>query len=224
MGEEFETRNLMLRSEIAAIDSERRQLEELIEHLQHDQVASGGYRSNMEAELRILVTEQDRLRRERDDQNTWRNDVQQRLSLVEPALAKAKRRVRTLETRLETLRSTANLESQRNERLERETNACQGKALALRDENARLSEQCTEFEAQLTQSSSFRTAGKMGPSVMLRGRGGNITVVTGRSSVGGSCGATPRESVSVGRRGSATIATPTSRSLNSLQSCTAACR
>merc|ERR1712048_312090 len=225
MGEEFETRNLMLRSEIAAIDSERRQLEELIEHLQHDQVASGGYRSNMEAELRILVTEQDRLRRERDDQNTWRNDVQQRLSLVEPALAKAKRRVRTLETRLETLRSTANLESQRNERLERETNACQGKALALRDENARLSEQCTEFEAQLTQSSSFRMAGKTGSSVMLRGRSGSNVpaVVTGRSSVGGSCGATPRESVSVGRRGSATIATPTSRSLNSLQSCTAAC-
>merc|ERR1712048_36977 len=120
--------------------------------------------------------EQDRLRRERDEQTTWRNDLQQRLSLVEPALAKAKRRVRNLETRLETVRSTATVESQRNERLERETNACQGKALALRDENARLSEQCTEFEAQLTQSLNSRSTGKMGQAVMLRGRGGNITV------------------------------------------------
>merc|ERR1712187_644096 len=142
----------------------------------------------------------DRLRRERDDQTTWRNDVQQRLSLVGPARAQAKRRVRTLETRLETLRSTANLESQRNERLERETNACQNKALTLRDENARLSEQCTEFEAQLTQSSSLRMAGKIGSSLILRGRSGSIpVVVTGRSSGSGSGGATPRESVSVGR-------------------------
>merc|ERR1712048_9196 len=156
--------------------------------------------------------EQDRLRRERDDQTTWRNDLQQRLTLVEPALAKAKRRVRTLEARLETLRSTATNESQRNERLERETSACQSKAVALRDENARLSEQCMEFEAHLTQPSNFRQSGKIGPSTMLRGRSGNIPVaVPCRSNGSGGGGATPRDSVSCGRRGLATIATPNSR-------------
>eukprot|EP00927_Polykrikos_kofoidii_P071204 TRINITY_DN67504_c0_g1_i1.p1 TRINITY_DN67504_c0_g1~~TRINITY_DN67504_c0_g1_i1.p1 ORF type:complete len:1092 (+),score=212.91 TRINITY_DN67504_c0_g1_i1:122-3397(+) len=154
--EEAEHEHAAIRSEVNVAEDEHRALEASVEQLRHEQVANGGIRQNLESEMRLLLAEAEQLRIQRDERAANRLEIQQRLSLVNPALQDAKRRVRDLEERLGVVRATCSQEQQVNERLEREASTCQDKMLALRDQNVRLSEMCTEFEAQLAHTSAQR--------------------------------------------------------------------
>jgi len=154
---------------------------------------------NLQSELQFLTTEAEKLRQELASQLASRAEAQHRLQLVAPALSEAKRRVRELEEHLEVASSEAAREQQMGERLERETSVCRDKMRALRDENVRLSEQCTEFEAQLQQataaaqrSASARRPLSAGGATSTRGARGPLSSRPGPGAStprGGGCGA-----------------------------------
>lgn len=152
--EEVERERCTLHSEISKAEDEQAALEAQIEQLRHDQAASGGMRQNLENETHMLLTEAEKLRRERDERLAERTENQQRLQLVTPALVDARRRVRELEDSLEASRAEAAREQQLSERLERETGICQDKMRALREQNVKLAEQCTTLEAELAHTSA----------------------------------------------------------------------
>jgi len=140
---------VMLKSEVAEAEAQRAQLEQAVERLRHEQVAGGGARRNLEGELRLLLVECEKLRKEHSVFLVERGETHQRLQLVTPALAEAKRRLKELEANLEAAQARAAGERQHGERLERETAACQDKMRAVRDENVRLAERCAQLEAQI---------------------------------------------------------------------------
>lgn len=152
--EEVERERCTLRSEVGKAEDEQAALDAQVEQLRHDQAASGGMRQNLENETQMLLTEAEKLRRERDDRLTERTESQQRLQLVTPALVEARRKIRELEDSLEAIRAESTREQQISERLERETGICQDKMRALRDQNVKLAEQCTALEAEVAHSAT----------------------------------------------------------------------
>lgn len=153
----------VLRSEAARAEEEQAELEALVERLQHDEVASTGICQNLQRELQLLLAESEKLRHELSGRMASRAEAQQRLQLITPALAEARRRVRELEDGLEARAAETSREQQLCQRLEREAGVCQEKMRALRDENVRLAEQCTELDAAIGQPAAAPTA-QRGPA------------------------------------------------------------
>jgi len=145
-----------VKAEAVAAEAEEAKLAAVVEQLRHDQAAEGGMRRNLENELQIVSAEAEKLRRELATSKAEKLESHQRLQLIAPALHEARRRVRELESQLEVCQSESSHEKALSERLERETDVCQDKLRALRDENVRLSESCTELEAQLLQPQFLR--------------------------------------------------------------------
>jgi len=146
-----------VKAEAVTAEAEEAKLSAVVEQLRHDQAAEGGMRRNLENELQIVSAEAEKLRRELATLKAEKLESHQRLQLIAPALHEARRRVRELESQLEACQSESSHEKALSERLERETDVCQDKLRALRDENVRLSESCTELEAQLLQPQFLRT-------------------------------------------------------------------
>jgi len=200
---EAEQEEAALRSHVNVAEGRRSELEAEVERLRHDEVTSSGVNQNLQSELQLLHAEADRLRRDLHSSVGERSEAHQRIQLVTPALTEAKRRVRELEEGVEALHSEAARELQLGLRLEREAGACQDKLRALRDENVRLSERCTELEAVLAQSqtSSQRSVAS---HPCLRGGGGSVPTRTrGSQQLPGSSGPCGAVSRGLGRMGSA---------------------
>eukprot|EP00928_Gymnodinium_smaydae_P018499 TRINITY_DN17037_c0_g2_i1.p1 TRINITY_DN17037_c0_g2~~TRINITY_DN17037_c0_g2_i1.p1 ORF type:complete len:879 (+),score=226.26 TRINITY_DN17037_c0_g2_i1:137-2638(+) len=155
---EVERESALISSEEAAAEDERQQLEASMDQLRHDQVASGGLCQNLEGETRLLLAETEALKRERDGFLASRSEMQQRLTLVGPALREARSHLRHLEDRIAATQGAGAQEQQLNGRYEREIVGCQDKLSVLRDENVQLSEHCTEFEAELVNAAARRNS------------------------------------------------------------------
>jgi len=141
-----------VRAEAATADEEEAQVSKRLEQLRHDQAAAGGMRRNLESELQLLGAEAEKLRGELSFLSKENADAQQRLHLVSPAMQEARRRVKDLELQMQAARDEALHEKELTQRLEREADVCQEKLRALRDENVRLSEHCTELEVRLAET------------------------------------------------------------------------
>lgn len=146
--------------ELREAEHEERQLQVASEDLRRDRAAGGGVRQNLEDELRFLAEEMVGLKSERDKQVVGAGELRQRLALVTPALADSRRGLRDLENKSAEAQKAAAKDQQLHERLEREMGASQEKTRGLRDENVRLSEQCTDFEAQLASDAASRSAAR----------------------------------------------------------------
>jgi len=140
------------RLQVVSAEEEEARVQAAVEQLRHDQAAGGGLHRNLETELQMLHAEAERLRGELAFLKTDKLEGEQRLQLIMPALLEARRRVKELEGQIQAVQEESSREKDMGERLERETDTCQEKVRALRDENVRLSEQCSELEAQLAQS------------------------------------------------------------------------
>jgi len=142
-----------VRADVAAAEEEEAKILASVEQLRHDQVAGVGMHRNLETELQMLNTEANNLRGELALLKTEKVEAEQRLQLVMPALQEVRRKVKELECQVEAAHGELSHEKDLGERLERETDVCQDTVRSLRDENVRLSEQCTKLEAQLMQVS-----------------------------------------------------------------------
>ncbi|CAE7390090.1 unnamed protein product [Symbiodinium necroappetens] len=139
----------------ATADEEEAHVSKRLEQLRHDQAAAGGMRRNLESELQLLGAEAEKLRGELAFLTKENADAQQRLHLVSPAMQEARRRVKDLELQMQAARDEALHEKELTQRLEREADVCQEKLRALRDENVRLSEHCTELEVLVSKPRGF---------------------------------------------------------------------
>lgn len=166
--EDAERCRCLLRSELEEAEAQRGAVEQDLERLRHEQCAGGGARRSLEAELRALRDEAERLRSRRAAVVAQRAEAAQRLQLVGPALAEARRRLRDVEADLEAAHAQAVGERQRTERLERETGLCQEKTRALRDENVRLAERVAELEAQLPPGRALGSDPRGRPGALCR--------------------------------------------------------
>jgi len=187
-----------VRSEIVAAESEHQSLEVSVDQLRHSRTAGSGIRQNLEGELRLLLAEAGVIKREREEQARCRVEMQQQTALMAPALLEAKRCVRILEERLEDARAAADQDRKVNEQLERETGTGQDKMQALRDLNVRVSEQCTEKEAQLAAQASSAKARSASHGALVRSSSAN-RVGTGIIPTGCSIGGGMRRAASGGR-------------------------
>jgi len=147
-----------VKAEAVVAEAEEAKLSAVVEQLRHDQAAGGGMRRNLEQELQIVSAEAEKLRKELATLKAEKVESHQRLQLIAPALHEARRRVRELESQLQAYQAESSHEKALSERLERETDLCQDKLRALRDENVRLSESCTELEAQMLQPQYLRAS------------------------------------------------------------------
>lgn len=183
-----------LRSEAAIKEQEEKTLQSGVEQLRHDEAAGGGMRRNLENELQLLHAEAEKLKKECGALKAERHETHQRLQLITPTLHEARRRLREMEGHFAAAQEEASHEKVLGERLERETDSCQEKLRALRDANVRLSEQCTELDAQLLQPTPLRASSAGPPGTWCRRAPPRISLVTPRSS--GKC----RSSRSLGRQ------------------------
>eukprot|EP00931_Biecheleriopsis_adriatica_P087338 TRINITY_DN61827_c0_g1_i1.p1 TRINITY_DN61827_c0_g1~~TRINITY_DN61827_c0_g1_i1.p1 ORF type:complete len:767 (-),score=177.52 TRINITY_DN61827_c0_g1_i1:166-2394(-) len=148
-----------VRSQAASAEEEEARLSAKVEQLRHQEAAGGGMRRNLESELQMLESEAEKLRRELSSLHAEKQEMHQRWQILTPALQEARRRVKELENNLEAAQEESTHEKGLGERLERETDVGQDKLRALRDENVRLAEQCSELEAQLLQPPPLRNYG-----------------------------------------------------------------
>ncbi|CAE7864065.1 unnamed protein product [Symbiodinium microadriaticum] len=132
------------RAEAATADEEEAHVSKRLEQLRHDQAAAGGMRRNLESELQLLGAEAEKLRGELAFLTKENADA--------PG---ARRRVKDLELQMQAARDEALHEKELTQRLEREADVCQEKLRALRDENVRLSEHCTELEVLVSKPRGF---------------------------------------------------------------------
>jgi hypothetical protein len=147
--EQLELEHASVTSELSAAQTEQQELLEGVEHLKHHHVAGGGIRQNLETELRLLNDGLGKMRNEHDDFSSNNAEMRDRLSLLIPTLAEARRKVRDLEKRRDAAVQAASREQQLHEKLEREIGMCHQNIRSIHNQNVALSERCTELEAHL---------------------------------------------------------------------------